>query len=211
MTPKGEIDPSALSTREAYALLTSIVTPRPIAWVSTQNKDGQGNLAPFSYFQALCSNPATIMISVGWRRDGSMKHTLANILESQEFVVNHVSLAQAQAMQETAAEVEESEWEYAQISPTPSLKVAPPRVAHSLAALECTMTHAIPLGEGPTGKPSSTVIFGEVRHLYVQPSLLRQDERGRYAAIPAAQLESLGRLSGQHYCKSHEAFSLDPR
>lgn len=204
----GEIDPQDLRPREAYALLTSIVSPRPIAWVSTQNKHGVRNLAPFSYFQALCSNPPTIMISVGWLRDGSMKHTLANILDQKEFVVNHVQTQQGSAMQKTAAEIEQSEWDYAKVEASPALKVRPPRVANSVAALECRLTHAIPLGQGAQGRPSSTVIFAEVLHFYVHPTLLKQDDQGRQAPLDAAALQSLGRLSGQHYCRSDEPFTV---
>lgn len=209
MQELGEIDSKTLSSREAYALLTSIVTPRPIAWVSTQNEEGLGNLAPFSYFQALCSNPPTIMLSVGWLRDGSMKHTLANILETKEFVVNHVSEKQGQAMLATAAQTEENEWELAQVASAPARRVNPPRVADSLAALECRLTHAIPLGQGPHGTPSSTVLFGEVLHFYTHPSLQRRDAQGRYAALAAQDLQSLGRLSGPNYCRSDAPFALN--
>lgn len=208
MTAIGEIDPQSLRPREVYALLTSIVTPRPIAWVSTQNNQGIGNLAPFSYFQALCSNPATIMISVGQKRDGSRKDTLANILDNGQFVVNHVQKSQGAAMQATAAEIDQSEWQHANIEACPSLKVSPPRVKHSLAALECKMTHAIPLGQGPRGMPSSTVIFGEVLHMYISPELVAHDEQGRKAPLCAQSLDSLGRLSGQLYCASDKPFPV---
>lgn len=206
MSHRGEIEVQSLRPREAYALLTSIVSPRPIAWVSTMNKEGRRNLAPFSYYQALCSNPAMIMLSIGTRRDGSPKDTLANILASEEFVVNHVNSTQARAMQLSAAEVDEDEWKLADILASPAKVVRPPRVRDSLAALECRLTHAIPLGDGPHGGPSSTVIFAKILHIYLQPRLDEHTPGEARSAIAPKKLNSLGRLGGGHYCCSDESF-----
>lgn len=206
MSRPGEIEIQSLRPREAYALLTSIISPRPIAWVSTMNKEGRKNLAPFSYYQALCSSPAMIMLSIGTRRDGSPKDTLANILATEEFVVNHVNSNQARSMQLSAAEVDEDEWTLADVLPSSAKLVRPPRVQDSRAALECRMTHAIPLGEGPHGGASSTVIFAKVLHIYLEPQLDEHVPGEARSAIAPKKLDSLGRLGGGHYCCSDESF-----
>src|SRR5574337_2056419 len=97
------IDPSTLDSRQRYRLLISTVAPRPIAWVSTRARDGSLNLAPFSFFQALCGTPPLVTISIG-RRKGAPKDTLANIQETGEFVINMVTEAVAEQMNVTSGE-----------------------------------------------------------------------------------------------------------
>ncbi len=199
-----ELNASCLSAAESYRLMTSLVAPRPIAWVSTVDGQGRRNLAPFSYFQGVCSHPPTIMLGFGWNSDGSPKDTLRNILETRELVVCHVSEAQAETMVATSAAFASgvSEWQQVGVRALPSTEVRPPRVAESLAAMECVLRHAIPIGSGPTGAPSSTLVIAEVVHFALADGLMRRDKRGRLAAIDPAKLRSLGRLGGITYTAS---------
>ena len=199
-----------LSARDAYRLMTDLVAPRPIAWVSTLDGDGRGNLAPFSYFQAVGSRPPTIVLGFGFKRDGRPKDTLRNILERGEFTINHVSEPLAEAMNTTAAELDEehSEWDLAQIPSAPAARVAPPRVADALAALECKLVHAIPLGQGPAGGPSSMVVVGEVLCFTVAEGHVVRDERGHFQPIDPARLAAVGRLGGIAYTKTTDAFEM---
>lgn len=206
---------ASLRARDVYRLMTSIVAPRPIAWVSTLDAQGQANLAPFSYFQAVCSRPPTVVLGIGWRADGRPKDTLANILARREFTISHVSHAQVADMNATSADVEPDvdEWTLTGSSPhnrlaaVPSQRVAPPRVQGAATALECRLTHAIPLGAGPTGTPSSTLVVGEVVGFVVRRDLLARDERGSLQALDPEALDSVGRMGGIAYTRT-AAFSL---
>jgi flavin reductase (DIM6/NTAB) family NADH-FMN oxidoreductase RutF len=217
--PHDRLDAATLSVAEAYRLMTDIVAPRPIAWVSTVDARGRANLAPFSYFQAVCSQPATVMLAVGHRPDGQPKDTLANILATRELTISHVSEPLAAPMNATAADLppEIDEWEVAgepgaRLPSAPSALVAPPRVAAARAAMECRMTHAIPLGHaktgGPTGAPSSTLVLAEVLVFWLAPGLLSRDERGRLEPIDPAALAAVGRLGGMSYARTSDTFEL---
>ncbi len=213
------LDATTLSTSDAYRLMTDLVAPRPIAWVSTLDERGRPNLAPFSYFQAVCSRPATLILSIAHRADGQPKDTLANILARRELTISHVSEPLVTAMNATSAEVppEVDEWEVAgeatgepgeRLASTPSAVVAPPRVAAARAAYECRMTHAIPLGRGRAGGPSSTLVVAEVLVFWVARELVQRDERGRLRPIDPAALAAVGRLGGMSYARTRDTFEL---
>ena len=178
--------------------------------MSTLDGQGRRNLAPFSYFQAVGSRPPTIVLGIGFKRDGRPKDTLRNILERRQFTVNHVSEPLAEAMNTTSAELDEtrSEWDLAQIPSTPATCVAPPRVAQALAALECRLVHAIPLGHGPAGGPSSMLVVGEVLCFTVAEGHVVRDERGHLLPIDPARLAAVGRLGGIAYTKTADAFEM---
>lgn len=190
--------------------MTDLVAPRPIAWVSSLDAAGRRNLAPFSYYQAVCSRPPMIVLSVAWHADGTMKDTLANVLERREFVVNHVGEPLAAAMNASSAPFphEVSEWEACGVESEPARVVAPPRVAGALACLECRLVHALPLGVGHPGAPSSTLLVAEVVHFAVAADLVRRDARGRLALLDPERLRSVGRLGGIAYTRTSERFEL---
>src|SRR5690606_20431150 len=171
--------------------MTDLVAPRPIAWVSSLSPEGRANLAPFSYYQAVCSAPATVVFSVAWWPDGRMKDTLANVLATHELVINHVSLPLAEAMNATSAAFspDTSEWEACGIAGAPAAVVAPQRVAGALACLECKVVRALPLGAA-NEHPSATLVITEVLHFAVAPELVRRDARGRLLPIDPAALQA---------------------
>ena len=205
------IDPSGLNGRDVYRLMTDLVAPRPIAWVSTLSTDGVPNLAPFSYFQAMGSKPPTVVIGCGWTRTGTPKDTLRNILDTREFTISHVSEPVAEAMNLTAAELPsgESEWEYAAgqvpLSSAAAQVVQPPRVAEARASMECRMVQAIPVGRTVAGSPASTIVVGQVVAFTVAEGLVRRDESGHFLPMDPAQLESVGRLGGIAYTRTADA------
>ncbi len=208
------IDPHRLPTRDVYRLMTDLVAPRPIAWVSTQSESGRANLAPYSYFQAVSSNPPTVVLGCGWKRDGTPKDTLRNILEVREFTISHVTESVAEAMNLTSVELDEagSEWDYAAqhtpLKPAPSHRVRPPRVEGALAALECRLVHAIPLGKSASGRPSSTLVVGEVVSFSVATGLLQRDESGHFKPIDPQRLAAVGRLGGMAYTRTDGTFEM---
>lgn len=213
--PQERLDAATMSTADAYRLMTDIVAPRPIAWVSTLDPHGRPNLAPFSYFQAVCSRPATVMLAIGHLPSGQPKDTLANVLATRELTISHVSEPLAAAMNATSADLppEVDEWEIAgepgaRLPSLPSALVGPPRVAAARAAMECRLTHAIPLGHGPKGAPSTTLVLAEVLVFWIAEGLLQRDERGRLVPIDPAALAAVGRLGGMSYARTRDTFDL---
>jgi flavin reductase (DIM6/NTAB) family NADH-FMN oxidoreductase RutF len=208
--PLAEIPAASLGAGETYRLMTDLVAPRPIAWVSSEDGQGRRNLAPFSYFQAVCSHPPMIILSIAWHSDGRMKDTLANILETREFVVSQVSEPWLAAMNATSAESRPTSPSGApsQVPAEPATVVGPPRVAGALAHLECRLTHAIPLGSSAPGVPSATLVVAEVVHFAVASPLLRRDARGRLIPIDPAALAAVGRLGGIAYTRTTDRFEL---
>ena len=133
-----QLDFTQLPKAEAYRWLASTVTPRPIAWVSTLSKEGQGNLAPFSFFQVISDSPPTLLVNVSTRDDGSLKDTLRNVRETGELVIQLVSAEQAAAMNASAAVLPHgvSEFAHCNIPSQPGVRVNVPRVAGVAVTLE---------------------------------------------------------------------------
>jgi flavin reductase (DIM6/NTAB) family NADH-FMN oxidoreductase RutF len=212
-----ELPAAELSVGDAYHLMTGLVAPRPIAWVSTVDGEGRANLAPFSYFQAVCSSPPTIVLGIAWLPNGRPKDTLANILETGELTISHVSEELSERMNATSAGFAPgvSEWDRCGVDSAPAVVVAPRRVAAARGGLECRLTHAIPLGVGKNGMPSSTLVVAEVVHVWLAAGLVQRDERGRLLPIDPAKLASVARLGGIAYTTTAGHFDLarprDPR
>ena len=180
-------DPKVLPTRDVYRFLISAVVPRPIAFVSTVNLAGRTNLAPFSYFNAIASEPPLVTIAIS-DRTGDPKDTLRNIRETQEFVVNVVTEPLLDAMVRTAGEWPSatSEFEKSGLTPAPSERVRPPYVAESPLQLECVLHREIPLG-------NSILVVGEVILGRVSDEVMVEDR------IDPAKLAPVGRLGGELY------------
>jgi flavin reductase (DIM6/NTAB) family NADH-FMN oxidoreductase RutF len=205
-----ELSADRLSARDRYRLMTDLIAPRPIAWVSTMSGRGVANLAPFSYFQGVSSDPPTIVLGIAWLPSGRPKDTLANILETRELTISHVGEPLTQAMNASSAEYapELSEWEACGIEPAPAKLVTPARVARALGGLECRLSHAIPLGRTKLGTPSSTLVIAEVVHFWVAEGLLQRDGRGHLLPIDPVALQAVGRLGGIAYSRTAECFEL---
>lgn len=199
-----QITPTDLSPGEMHKLLIGSVIPRPIGWVSSIDRDGVLNLAPFSFFNVVCARPATLSISITYnpQRDAGRKDTLRNIVETGEFVVNITTEATAIAMDQSAAEYPPHIDEFAEIELTraPSEVVRVPRVAESPINFECTLLQTVPVGEG---SGSATLVLGTIRLVHVRDDLI--DERYR---IDARKLQAVGRLAGVEYCYVRDIFEL---
>lgn len=196
------LDFAALGASEAYRWMTAAVTPRPIAWVSTRSADGVDNLAPFSFFQVVCDDPPTLMLSIGARADGGEKDTLRNLRERGELVIQLVSMAQADAMNATAAGFPHgvSEFERCGVASTPSERVAPPRVAGAAVAFECALASILPY---PAARPSHHLVFAEVLLAHIDDAAL-----GDARHIDPAKLDLVGRLGGSAYATTRDVFHL---
>ena len=197
-----QIDPTAMRTRDVYAWMTDLIIPRPIAWVSSLSSDGIANLAPFSYFNGVGSRPPSVVFCPANRRDGSRKDTLANIEATGQFVVNLVTPDVATAMNQSSAEYESDvdEFEMSDLHKAASARVAPPRVAEAVAALECELLQTIHLGTGPGG---ANLVIGRVVSMFVRDDLLGDDGRLRREAY-----QLVGRLGGSQYVQTEDRFEM---
>lgn len=196
------LDLSTLPPRDAYQWLIGTILPRPIAWVSTIAADGRTNLAPFSFFQGVTSNPPTLMFVPVNNRAGEKKDTLRNIELVSEFVVNLVSREQAEAMNRTSALLPygESEFETFGIESAPAELVRPPRVAGASVSFECRLHQIVPIGDGPL---AANVVFGRILLMHVRDDVLGSD-----GWPDARKLDLVGRLGGEDYATTRDRFSL---
>jgi flavin reductase (DIM6/NTAB) family NADH-FMN oxidoreductase RutF len=194
------LEPSPSNALDAYHLLVGLVTPRPIAWVTTVSPAGVVNLAPFSFFNAFGANPPVVVFSPTNKRDGSKKDTLRNVEAGGEFVVNASVASLAEKVNLTSRELppDQSEVELAGLHTTPSLKVKPPRVAESPAALECKVLQIVPVGGGPI---AGNLVIGEVVMIHVADEVL--DAAGR---PDPRKLRTVARLGGDFWCHTSDLF-----
>ncbi len=165
------IDVAATDVVKIYQTLVEVVTPRPIAWVTTIDAANRVNLAPFSFFNAFGANPPVVVFSPGLRRDGSKKDTLLNLEIVPEFVVNAAVEDLAESMNATAKELPlgQSEADYAGLELKPSTKVRPPHVAVSPVHMECRVRQILPIGNGPA---AGNLVIGEVLLIHIDDSVL---------------------------------------
>lgn len=199
-----EISPASLSERDLNRILTGTVVPRPIAWVSTLDADGQPNLAPFSFFNVVCTKPPTLLFCPGIRGlDGANKDTLNNIRATNEYVINIVTEGTAEAMNKTATELPAgaSEFEFAGVTAAPATRVRPPRVAESPVSFECELRQILGIGDGGPG--SASIVIGEVVHLHIAEEILLPEYK-----IDTRALKPIGRLAGYGYTRVTDLFEM---
>jgi flavin reductase (DIM6/NTAB) family NADH-FMN oxidoreductase RutF len=183
-----EVALASLAPRERHALLTPLIAPRPIAFVSTLSAGGIGNLAPFSFFAMGGQAPQSVAFCPIADRDGNPKDTLRNILETGEFVINIVSRSMAERVNQASAPYpfEVDEFDVTGFTRAPSSTVKPPRVLEAPAALECRLFQAVPHG---TGSQHGTWVIGEVLYVFVRDDVLGADGQPDTALVnPAARL-----------------------
>ncbi len=192
------IPADSLDNAERYALLTSAVVPRPIAWVTSEDDAGVLNAAPFSYFNVFNATPPILGIGVGKRKGGEDKDTLANIKAKGEFVVHIVNETLAETMVETAIPFpsEEGEVRALGLETLPSNLIGVPRLKDAPVAMECRTHQLVELG-------SSVLVLGEVVSFHVQEELLDDGK------VDPHKLRAIGRLGGSFYTRTRELFEDD--
>ncbi|MDQ0244765.1 flavin reductase (DIM6/NTAB) family NADH-FMN oxidoreductase RutF [Bacillus fengqiuensis] len=191
-----KIQPDTLPWAEVYKLMTGAIQPRPIAFVSTINEEGQANLAPFSFFTAICADPMMICFSPMRRgTDGEKKDTLNNIEQTREFVVNIVGEKIVNQMNECAIEFgpEVDEFKEAGLTKATSDIVKPPRVEESDVQLECVLHEVLHFGDKPG---AGSLVIGQVVNIHVNDDLY---EDGK---INVEKLQPIGRLAGPLYTRA---------
>ncbi len=163
----------------------AIVAPRPIGWISTADRDGRFNLAPYSFFNAVCDAPPLLCFST----TGQRKDTLNNVEATGEFVANFVGAAQALEMNATAASVAPGvdEFALAGLTPVASVKVKPPRVGGAIAAMECKLTRIIRLTDAAGAEIDGWLVIGEVVGVHIDRAFLKDGMFDTAAARPIAR------------------------
>jgi flavin reductase (DIM6/NTAB) family NADH-FMN oxidoreductase RutF len=190
-----------IGPQNAYKLVVSTVVPRPIAWVVTQDAAGLVNVAPYSFFNAFSDDPVVIGIGCGPRPEGTAKDTLANIRATGQFVVNLVPFEHVQRMNVTAVEFtpEVDEMAEAGLTPLPSARVAPPRIAESPVALECETFQLVPAGR-------HTIVLGRVLAAHIRDDCVL--DAGK-CHVDTPRLGLVGRMHGRGwYVRTTDRFEV---
>jgi flavin reductase (DIM6/NTAB) family NADH-FMN oxidoreductase RutF len=211
-----DVTPSQLAHRELYSVLLAAVAPRPIAWVSSLSASGQPNLAPFSFFNAVCAKPPLLAFAPGMRpprkseaaADASAGHpgvhtkdTLRNIRETQEFVINVVTFELAEAMNLTSGEYDADvdEFEMAKVGSAPSNIVRPRRVAESPVSFECKLQQILDFNPAPEG---GSLVIGEIVSVHIDERHIKEGRLDRNS------LDLIGRMGGMQYTRTTHRFEL---
>ena len=197
------INPSDHQVHEIYKLMVGLIVPRPVALVSTIDKDGVPNVAPFSFFSGVGSNPPTVLFCPTLRSSGdNRKDTLRNVEQTGEFVINIVSDSIAGAANATAADVgpEVDEFLLAGLTAIPGEVVKVPRVAESPAQFECKLLQIIFTGNVPG---AGVVVIGEIVRFHVNAELEHNFR------IDPAKLDAVGRMAGNTWVHTRERFELE--
>ena len=196
-------DPAEHPFSETHKLMIGSIVPRPIALVSTTSNNGINNLAPFSYFNGVCSKPPTIMFAParrGW--DGKEKDTLINIRDTKEFSINIVSedIGEKMVKCSTDYKKEVDEFSKSGLSPIPSKKIKPPIVSDSKISIECILNQIVQIGKNDAG--SGFIVIGTIVLFHIDDEVY---DDGR---IILNKLQPLGRVAGNGYVRSTDAFDI---
>jgi len=193
------ISPKDISTKQLHGYLLGAVSPRPIAFASTIDSDGNVNLSPFSFFNVFSAKPPIMIFSPARRvRDNTTKHTLENVLETKEVVINIVSHDMVQQMSLSSTEYDKGVNEFlkAGFTEIPSELIKPPRVAESPVQFECKVNEVVSLGdEGGAGN----LIISEVVKIHVNKEILDSDGK-----IDPRKIDTVARMGGNWYSRAKE-------
>tara|TARA_B100000029_G_scaffold437747_1_gene453157 strand:- start:4329 stop:4949 length:621 start_codon:yes stop_codon:yes gene_type:complete len=197
------IDPKTQNFSENHKLMIGSILPRPIAFVSTCSLNGIFNLAPFSYFNGVCSKPPTIVFAPARRGyDGKTKDTLDNIRETGEFAVNIVSEDIAEKMVDcsTDFEPEISEFDIAKLTPLTCQKIKAPMVKESKVRFECILNKIVSIGKPEPG--GGFVVIGTIVLFHIDDDIYNDGK------INIEKLQPIGRLSGNKYIRTSDSFEI---
>jgi flavin reductase (DIM6/NTAB) family NADH-FMN oxidoreductase RutF len=198
------IDLSALKPAQVYFHMVQTLIPRPIAWVLSETEQNKYNLAPFSYFNAVCSDPPLVMLSIGKKPDGSLKDTRANIEQHKDYIIHIAHREMLQDLNASSATLDASISELEQLgiettgfegSRLPRIKAC--RIAY---ACECHEIHEL-------GNTPQSVIYGKIRRIYVDDAIASITEKGRLK-VHADKLDPVARLGADEYMSFGNVISL---
>lgn len=204
-----DIDSETLPGDVLYPLVISSITPRPIALLSTLGENGEGNVAPYSYFNIMSHNPPHVAIGCcsSAIREHGKKDSLLNILTTKEFVVNLISEWFVEAANHCCGNFDygENEMELSGLTPVTSLKVKPPRVRESAVHLECRLVHSYDIVKN--GKVTTTIVIGEVVMMHIAEDIAGRSPSGKLI-VDVNKMLPISRLGGNIYGRTREIFEL---
>lgn len=197
-----DFEASKLTSRQRYKLLIALITPRPIAWISSLGPTGVVNLAPFSFFNVFSEDPPLIMVSFDRRPDGRVKDTVMNIERNGEFVVNIADESLAETMHQTSGDYppDVSEPEVLGLAMAPSVQIKTPRVERAPFSLECRTWKVIDVAE------DRRLVMGEGVHMHVRDDLFDADT----FRVRDDRFFPMGRLWGDRYTRTRDRVSMPP-
>jgi flavin reductase (DIM6/NTAB) family NADH-FMN oxidoreductase RutF len=190
-----KVNPKETGVESIYKLLIGAIVPRPIAFISTLNKKGEANLAPFSFFNGVCSNPPCMMVSIARKPDGNKKDSLINIEETEEFVVNSASEWMIEKVVHCGAKYPYgvNEMKKAGLNSLPSELVKPVRVKESAFQMECVLYNKLEIGDGSVG--TSTIVVGEIKLFHINETIYKDGK------VDLAAYKPMARVGGPMYCE----------
>lgn len=194
-----DLDSPELVNRKYY-LLSALVTPRPIALVTTASSTGNINAAPFSFFNLMGSRPPMCVFAPGNREEGTPKDTVLNIRETNEFVVNLVDERIAEAMNICATSIPfgENELELSGLTAAKSSIVTPPRIEEAPASLECAVHDILEIEQ-------NRMVIGLIKRVHVRDEIYDEETK----RIHTDKHQTIGRMAPPHwYCKTSELFEM---
>lgn len=196
------LDPQTTPRAELYSLMIRCIAPRPIAWVSSISGEGKLNLAPFSFFNGVSSNPPALLFVTSRHDNGQKKDTLLNVEATRQFVVNVVPESLAEQMNITATEYPHgiSEFEKAGLTPAPSDRVTPPRLKESPVNFECELHDTLHVGADGAG--GGTIVVGRIVLIHVDESILTNGK------VDYELYHPLGRMGGMEYARTRDHFVM---
>ncbi|MFC5050928.1 flavin reductase family protein [Rubritalea spongiae] len=195
-----EFDLDGTHRDKAYSILAGVITPRPIAWVTTKNEDDSTNVAPFSFFNCFGSCPPLVIFAPGNKEPGTPKDTARNIRRQREFVIHTVDATVAEAMCQSSASLPygQSEIDTNQLTLVNSSSISTPRIAEAPVALECTEHSTIEIG-------SNRLVLGIVHKVHVRSGLMDPDS----CRIDQRSYQPIGRMaSPDWYCNTEKLFKM---
>jgi flavin reductase (DIM6/NTAB) family NADH-FMN oxidoreductase RutF len=187
------IDFNQLNGTQAYHLMTQTVIPRPVAWVLTENESGNYNLAPFSFFTAVCSAPPILMFSVGKKPSGEIKDTRRNIERTKGFVIHIAGMDLVEDMTESSRTLDYgvSEVDQSGLELNTDWQQPLPRLTHCSVAMYCELHKIDEIGDNQQG-----VVYGEIKQMFLADSVVRQSDR---LVVNAAEINPVARLGANEY------------
>ena len=203
MADKIEVDPNDLDVQSLFNVMTGAIVPRPIGWISTVDRNGVRNLAPYSMFTAVCAKPPTVVFCPSYQEPlFQEKDTYRNIAATGEFVINFVNEETVQAMDATAAEVGPNvdEFSLAGVTPVPSVCVKPPRVAESPISFECKLHEIVTIGLTDGG---GHIVIGTVVYMHFEQGVYSEDNH-----IHFDRYKPVGGLVGHSYAHIDDLFGV---
>jgi len=198
------LDLSELKPAQVYFHMIQTLVPRPIAWVLSEIEQNKFNLAPFSYFNAVCSNPPLIMLSVGKKPDGSFKDTRVNIEQRKDFVVHIAHREMLHDLNQSSAtlDVNISELDQLGIETTIFEGSRLPRIKACKIAYACECFEIHELGSTP-----QSIIYGKVNHIYIDDNITSTNKKG-HLKVHADKLQPISRLGANEYMSFGEVVCL---